>query len=93
MGRCKRVAVGFLATDIVRPLLKISRMAVEESNRWERRTWPELQRLAAEVPEAGIHFQSKESSSAHTAALTHTYRGARVPAGQRRGERVQGAAF
>lgn len=26
--------------------------------RWERRTWPELSRLAAEVPEAGIHFQN-----------------------------------
>ncbi|POR36328.1 D-amino-acid oxidase [Tolypocladium paradoxum] len=27
------------------------------NNRWERRTWPELSRLAASVPEAGIHFQ------------------------------------
>lgn len=25
--------------------------------RWERRSWPELSRLAADVPEAGIHFQ------------------------------------
>lgn len=24
---------------------------------YERRTWPELQRLAKDVPEAGIHFQ------------------------------------
>ncbi len=35
-----------------------SRMADEAHNRWERETWPELRRLAAEVPEAGIHFQS-----------------------------------
>ncbi len=33
-------------------------MAVEADSRWERETWPELARLAAEVPEAGIHFQS-----------------------------------
>jgi len=26
-------------------------------NRWEKNTWPELERLAKEVPEAGIHFQ------------------------------------
>ncbi|OAA66779.1 d-amino acid oxidase [Niveomyces insectorum RCEF 264] len=26
-------------------------------SRWERRTWPELKRLATDVPEAGIHFQ------------------------------------
>ncbi|KAL7924517.1 FAD dependent oxidoreductase [Trichoderma austrokoningii] len=32
-------------------------MADDENSRWERRTWPELKRLAAEVPEAGIHFQ------------------------------------
>ncbi|KAK1755386.1 fad dependent oxidoreductase [Echria macrotheca] len=32
-------------------------MSVQETSRWESRTWPELQRLAAEVPEAGIHFQ------------------------------------
>lgn len=25
----------------------------------ESRTWPELKRLATNVPEAGIHFQSK----------------------------------
>lgn len=33
-------------------------MAIEKDSRWERRTWPELKRLAEEVPEAGIHFQS-----------------------------------
>jgi D-amino-acid oxidase len=33
-------------------------MALEENSRWEKRTWPELKRLASEVPEAGIHFQS-----------------------------------
>ncbi|KAK3378624.1 D-amino acid oxidase-like protein [Lasiosphaeria ovina] len=32
-------------------------MALEAGSRYERRTWPELKRLAAEVPEAGIHFQ------------------------------------
>lgn len=30
-------------------------MATEEDSRWERRTFPELKRLANEVPEAGIH--------------------------------------
>jgi D-amino-acid oxidase len=34
-------------------------MAPESSNRWELNTWPELRRLAAEVPESGIHFQSE----------------------------------
>ncbi|KAK2614202.1 hypothetical protein N8I77_001049 [Diaporthe amygdali] len=33
-------------------------MSTQENSRWERRTWPELKRLAAEVPEAGIHFQT-----------------------------------
>ncbi|KAL2267305.1 hypothetical protein VTJ83DRAFT_4582 [Remersonia thermophila] len=33
-------------------------MASEKDSRWERRTWPVLQRLAAEVPEAGLHFQT-----------------------------------
>ncbi|KAK4206397.1 ALG3 protein-domain-containing protein [Rhypophila decipiens] len=32
-------------------------MAVEKDSRWERRTWPRLEHLAKEVPEAGIHFQ------------------------------------
>lgn len=27
-------------------------------NRYERDTWPQLERLARDVPEAGIHFQS-----------------------------------
>ncbi len=26
---------------------------------YERGTWPELARLARELPEAGVHFQSK----------------------------------
>lgn len=34
-------------------------MSTTENSRWERRTWPEIKRLAEEVPEAGIHFQSK----------------------------------
>ncbi|KAL2019846.1 hypothetical protein VTK56DRAFT_9108 [Thermocarpiscus australiensis] len=33
-------------------------MALEKDSRWERRTWPELRRLAAEVPEAGLHVQT-----------------------------------
>ncbi|KAF5007174.1 hypothetical protein FDECE_6484 [Fusarium decemcellulare] len=32
-------------------------MASEKDSLFERRTFPELQRLAREVPEAGIHFQ------------------------------------
>lgn len=30
-------------------------MSTRENSRWETRTWPELRRLAKEVPEAGIH--------------------------------------
>ncbi|RDW80617.1 hypothetical protein BP5796_05315 [Coleophoma crateriformis] len=33
----------------------------ESNNRWEKGTWPELQRLARDVPEAGIHFQRAEA--------------------------------
>lgn len=36
-------------------------MSTNENSRWERRTWPEIKRLAAEVPEAGIHFQSERA--------------------------------
>lgn len=36
-------------------------MATAANSRWERETWPELKRLATEVPEAGIHLQSKLS--------------------------------
>lgn len=32
-------------------------MATDANSRWERETWPEMRRLAAEVPEAGVHFQ------------------------------------
>ncbi|KAL8297827.1 hypothetical protein RB597_007143 [Gaeumannomyces tritici] len=32
-------------------------MSQKSDSQWERRTWPVLRRLAAEVPEAGIHFQ------------------------------------
>ncbi|KAK0382680.1 hypothetical protein NLU13_6679 [Sarocladium strictum] len=35
----------------------------EDQCRWEERSWPEMSRLAAHVPEAGIHFQ-----------LSHVYR-------------------
>lgn len=34
-------------------------MSTKETSRWERRTFPELKRLATEVPEAGIHLQSE----------------------------------
>jgi len=34
-------------------------MAAGEGRHYERRTWPELKRLAKDVPEAGIHFQSQ----------------------------------
>lgn len=33
------------------------RFSTKEGNRWEKGTWPELARLAKDVPEAGIHFQ------------------------------------
>lgn len=32
-------------------------MSVEKNSRWEKRSWPEILRLAKEVPEAGIHLQ------------------------------------
>lgn len=32
-------------------------MSDAPGSQWEKETWPELRRLAAEVPEAGIHFQ------------------------------------
>lgn len=32
-------------------------MSSKEGSRWEKNTWPELERLARSVPEAGIHFQ------------------------------------
>lgn len=34
-----------------------SPMSDKANNRWEKDTWPELARLAKDVPEAGIHFQ------------------------------------
>ncbi|KAI1503691.1 FAD dependent oxidoreductase [Biscogniauxia marginata] len=32
-------------------------MSIGKDSTWERRTWPELKKLATEVPEAGIHLQ------------------------------------
>ncbi|KAF1971319.1 D-amino acid oxidase-like protein [Bimuria novae-zelandiae CBS 107.79] len=32
-------------------------MSAAPGSRWERRTWPQLKRLATDVPEAGIHLQ------------------------------------
>lgn len=40
----------------------LTSMATEEKSKHERRTWPELKRLCDEVPEAGIHSQSKPST-------------------------------
>jgi D-amino-acid oxidase len=40
-----------------------NRMAVEADSRWERGSWPEFKKLAAEVPEAGVHFLSLSSRS------------------------------
>jgi D-amino-acid oxidase len=34
-------------------------MSSQAQSRWERKTWPQLKRLATEVPEAGIHLQSQ----------------------------------
>jgi len=38
-------------------------MSSEPQSRYERRTWPQLKRLATEVPEAGIHLQSEQTLS------------------------------
>jgi D-amino-acid oxidase len=47
-------------------------MSVEADNRWEKNTWPEIKRLAEEVPAAGIHFQSRSLKVArhHCSSLT-----------------------
>lgn len=57
-------------------------MADDENSRYERRSWPELKRLAEQVPEAGIHFQSKLSPLPfpHTLALVASTD--RVPPGR-----------
>ncbi|KAH6662397.1 FAD dependent oxidoreductase [Plectosphaerella plurivora] len=34
--------------------------STESECRWEERSWPEMSRLAARVPEAGIHFQPSQ---------------------------------
>lgn len=34
-------------------------MSTAGNSSWERRTWPEMKRLATEVPEAGIHELSE----------------------------------
>lgn len=39
--------------------LRLHSMATEKNSTWERRTWPEMKRLATEVPEAGIHLLSE----------------------------------
>jgi glycine/D-amino acid oxidase-like deaminating enzyme len=37
------------------------RMSSSPGSQWERKTWPQLKRLATDVPEAGIHLQSQYS--------------------------------
>jgi hypothetical protein len=34
--------------------------------RWDRDTWPHLERLARDHPEAGIHFQSNSDRLSHS---------------------------
>ena len=45
----------------MRSTLTFSRYSVSkagtEAAEWDRKTWPELQQLAENVAEAGIHFQ------------------------------------
>jgi hypothetical protein len=52
----------------------------ETNNTWEKDTWPELARLAKDVPEAGIHFQGSaipylrtHGCNADNDAQIHTY--------------------
>ncbi|KAF4635672.1 hypothetical protein G7Y89_g2432 [Cudoniella acicularis] len=47
-------------------------MADEAGCRWEKRTWPELERLARDVPEAGIHFQDTLVLNRNKDATTST---------------------
>lgn len=46
-------------------LFDISRVSKKgsEAADWDRNTWPELQNLAKDHPEAGVHFQSMQSFS------------------------------
>jgi D-amino-acid oxidase len=34
-------------------------MSNKDGCKWEKNTWPELARLAKDVPEAGMHFQGR----------------------------------
>lgn len=43
--------------DCFEEMLMMDRVSSEDGSRWEKDTWPELARLAKDVPEAGIHFQ------------------------------------
>ena len=64
MGRCKLHAVRHQshAPQDTQLAHFFSSMANEANSRWERRTWPELKRLATHAPESGIHFQSRRTS-------------------------------
>lgn len=58
MGRCKLSSVSHATIYHVDHQLTIyNRVSPASDNRWEKNTWPELARLASDVPEAGIHFQ------------------------------------
>lgn len=47
-------------------------MSSTEGSRWERKTWPELHRLAKDVPEAGVHFQGLSLISHPSIHILHT---------------------
>jgi hypothetical protein len=41
-------------------------MATEANARYEKRTWPVVKQLAADVPESGIIFQSQPTTTTTT---------------------------
>jgi hypothetical protein len=59
MGWSQLPAVSNLMTMIARDVDTSYRFSTKEGNRWEKGIWPELARLAKDVPEAGIHFQGE----------------------------------
>lgn len=63
MGRGELLAVGIITLVVSIGSLILCRVASGSESRWEKNTWPELARLAKDVPEAGIHFQSKHPAT------------------------------
>ena len=63
MGGCQLLPVGSPLQHL-RPLVpcsnnpRVSVAGTRQAN-WERNTWPELSRLASDVPEAAVHFQGE----------------------------------